>query len=253
MTPARALQLRALRARLALAEGSGRRRGVLPFGDGRVDSCFPAGGLPLGRWHELAGEGAEVETGACTAAFASALAARVSKGGEAVWVLQRADLYAPGLAALGLGPERLLLVETGDDFETLAALEDALRTGGVAAAVAEVDRLDLAAGRRLQLACERNGATGFIVRRRLFGAARKAAKEAGTAAATRWRISPAASDPGGEPGLGPPRWRVRLERCQGGRTGGWIMEASDEADPVRGVAELADHELAAAEPGRAVG
>ena len=253
MTPARASQLRALRARVASAEG-GRRHGVLPFGDGRVDSCFPGGGLPLGRWHELAGEGMEVETAACAAAFTAVLAARLAKAGEIVWVLQRPDLHAPGAAGLGVAPGRLLFVEARDDAEALAALEDALRAKGVAAAVGEIDRLDLVAGRRLQLACEGGGATGFVLRRRVFGKRRGRKEDEPSAAATRWRVAPSPSEPaGGEPGLGPPRWRVRLDRCRGGRAGGWIMEADDEADPVRVVAELADHELAAAEPRRAVG
>ncbi|HEX8570976.1 MAG TPA: protein imuA [Caulobacteraceae bacterium] len=253
MTPARASQLRALRARVAQAEG-GRRHGVLPFGDGRVDACFPAGGLPLGRWHELAGEGIEAETAACVAAFTAVLAARLAKTGEVVWVLQRPDLHAPGAAGLGVAPGRLLFVEAGDDAEALAALEDALRARGVAAVVGEVDRLDLVAGRRLQLACEGSGATGFVLRRRVFGR-RRGEKEGGpSAATTRWRVAPAPSEPAaGEPGLGAPRWRVRLDRCRGGRAGAWIMEANDEADPVRVVAELADHELAAAPARRAVG
>jgi protein ImuA len=214
-----------------------------------VDACFPAGGLPLGRWHELAGEGMEAETAASAAAFGAALAARLARTGEVVWVLQRADLHAPGAAGLGIEPGRLLFVEAGDDVEALAALEDALRAKGVAAALGEIDRLDLVAGRRLQLACEQGGATGFVLRRRLFG--RPGGRKPGepSAAATRWRVGPAPSQPcAGEPGLGPARWRVRLDRCQGGRSGAWIMEASDEADPVRVVSELADHELAAAEP-----
>ena len=248
MTPARASKLRALRARMASAEGSARSRAVLSFGDARVDACFPGGGLPLGRWHELAGEGLEVETAACAAAFAALLSARLAKAGEVVWVLQRPDLHAPGAAELGVEPGRLLFVQARDDVEALAAVEDALRAKGVAAVVGEIDRLDLVAGRRLQLACE-SGATGFVLRRRVFGRRRGAKAAEGAAATTRWRIAPAPSEPAaGEPGLGASRWRVRLERCQGGRPGAWIMEASDEADPVRVVAELADHELAPAEP-----
>ena len=78
MTPARASQLRALRERVALTEeGSPRRRDVLPFGDERVDACFPGRGLPLSRWHEFVGEAGETETAVCTAAFAAVLAARL--------------------------------------------------------------------------------------------------------------------------------------------------------------------------------
>ena len=255
MTPARASQLRALRARVALTEGSGRPGDVLPLGHDRVDSCFPGGGLPLGRWHEFGGEGCEVETAACTAAFASVMAGRLVQKGEVVWVLQRPDLHPPGAAGFGLLPKRLLFVHARDDAESLAALEDVLRTKGVAAAVAEIDQLDLTAGRRLQLACESGGATGFVLRRRVFGRDARIKTRESSGASTRWRVAPAPSQPtAGEPGLGRPRWRVRLDRCRGGRAGEWIMEAGDEAHPVRVVAELADHQLASTQPGmRAVG
>ena len=253
MPSSRTQQLESLRAQVArikAREGPG--RGVLAFGDSRVDGCLPEGGLPLGRWHELAGEGQDRETGVLAAAFGARLCARLAARGQVVWVLQREDLHAPGLAALGLPPHRLIYVAVRNDAEALAALEDALRTRGVAAAWGEIDRVDLTAGRRLQLACDANGAAGFVLRRRLYGARSKTAREDGSAASTRWSVAPAPSDPGDEPGLGAPRWRVRLERCRGGRTGAWIMEASDEADPVRVVAELADH-LPEAEPLRRAG
>ena len=243
MTAARARQLQALRDRVARIEGrEAAAAGVLPFGDPRVDGCLPAGGLPLGRWHELAGEGMDHETGVAAAAFGARVCSRLAARGQVVWVLQREDLHAPGLAALGLPAHRLIYVAVRNDAEALAALEDALRTRGVAAAWGEIDRVDLTAGRRLQLACEAQGAAGFVLHRRLHG--RRRAEE-GSAAATRWRVAPAPSDPGEEPGLGAPRWRVHLERCRGGRTGAWIMEACDEAHPVRVVAELADHAVPA--------
>ena len=50
--------------------------------------------------------------------------------------------------------------------------------------------------------------------------------------------------------------RVGLERCRGGRTGAWLMEASEDDDaahPFRVVAELADRGLAAEEPFRLAG
>ncbi|NEX94056.1 protein imuA, partial [Caulobacter sp. 17J65-9] len=60
-------RLAALRARVAALESSGSALGVLPFGDARVDGCLAGGGLPLGRWHELGGEGMEAETAAAPA------------------------------------------------------------------------------------------------------------------------------------------------------------------------------------------
>ena len=236
----RLARLMAVRARLSGLE-SATPRAVLPFDDARVDACLPGAGLPLGRWHELTGEGMEIETAAVAAAFAAVLAAPLGQRGEVVWILRRDDLYAPGLAGLGFPAERLIQVCVRDEAEALAAMEDALGAAGVAAVIGEAESPDLTAGRRLQLACERHGATGFLVRRRLYG---EAATARGSAAATRWRIAPAPSEPRpGEPGLGAPRWRTVLERCRGGRPGAWIMEKSDGAHPLRVVAGLGDREL----------
>jgi protein ImuA len=241
----REARLMAVRARLAVLEGTA---GVAPFGDLRIDAHLPGGGLPLGRWHEAVGEGMEIETAAATAAFFAALIAPLAKRGMVVWVMRRQDLYAPGLAGLGFPAERLIQVCARDEAEALGALEDALGAAGVAAAIGEVESPDLVAGRRLQLACERHGAAGFVIRRRLFGD-QGASRGSGSTAATRWRIASAPSEPApGEPGLGPPRWRVELERCRGGRPGAWIMEKSDGAHPLRVVAQLGDRQLDSPQP-----
>ena len=92
-----------------------------------------------------------------------------ARRGEAVWVLRRDDLFAPGLTGLGFPAERLIQVCARDEAEALAATEDALSTVGVCAVFTEVETVDLTAGRRLQLACERRGATGFVIRRRPYG------------------------------------------------------------------------------------
>jgi protein ImuA len=248
-------RLAALKAKIAVLEAGGRGDSEsLPFGDSRLDGCFLGGGLPLGQWHEFAGAGMEVETGVSPAAFAALVAAPLARRGEAVWVLRRDDLFAPGLAGLGFPAERLIQVCARDEAEALAVTEDALATVGVTAVFAEVEAVDLTAGRRLQLACEKRGATGFVIRRRPYGGPAKQSAS-GSAAATRWKIAPAASEPGpGEFGLGPPRWRVELERCRGGRPGAWLMEAQaaftweaqDGPHPLRLVAELGDRQLAPA-------
>jgi len=235
----------AVRARLAVLEGAA-RRSALSFGDARVDGRLPGGGLPLGRWHEAVGEGMEIETAAAASAFVAALTAPLAERGEVVWIMRREDLYAPGLAGLGFPAERLIQVCVRDEAEALGTLEDALGAAGVVAAIGEAESPDLIAGRRLQLACERHGATGFVIRRRLFAGE---ARQKGSAAATRWRVAPAPSEPAlGEPGLGAPRWRVTLERCQGGRPGAWIMEKSDGPLPLRVVAELGDRQLDSPQP-----
>jgi len=271
----RAASLAAARAKVAALQGRGAfARAALPFGDARIDGAFPAGGLPLGCWHEVAGAGLEAETAAAPGAFVAALASRLAgrgpRRGAVVWVMRRDDLHAPGLAGLGFPTGRLIQVRAPDEAQVLAAMEDALASAGVAAVIGEAAAPDLTAGRRLQLACERRGATGFLIRRRPFGgpaggAGARAGGDPdrgvspGSAAATRWTVAPAPSQPprlasGLEaPGLGPARWRAELTHCRGGRPGGWIVEISDGAYPLRVVARLGDRELETSPPRRRAG
>ena len=261
MSAAHRTSLAALRAEIAALERGVGERGVrvspeiIGFGDPRIDAQLPGGGLALRSWHAFAGEGLDLETAAASAAFVARLAVPLASRGELIWVLRRDDLHAPGLAGQGLPADRLIQVCARDEDEALAVMEDALRTRGVAAVFGEVDEVDLVAGRRLQLACEQSLATGFVLRRRPFGG--RARGESGSAAATRWSIAPAPSEAApGEPGLGPPRWRVTLERCRGGRTGSWILEGKEEDDaahPFRLVADLGDHDLAPEERLRLAG
>ena len=262
MSDFRAGRLAAMRAKIAAIEAGGRPDSEsLPFGDERVDGCLPGGGLPLRRWHEITGPGLETETAAAPAAFTALLAAPLAARGEVVWVLRRDDLWAPGLEGLGFPSARLIQVCARDEAEALSVMEDALSTVGVAAVVGEIEAADLTAGRRLQLACEKRAATGFLIRRRPFGGQPR--REAGgSAAATRWSVASAPSQPPpGEFGLGPPRFAVTLDRCRGGRTGAWlfeapgaydVQEARDGTHPLRLVAELADRQLAPAQPARRV-
>jgi protein ImuA len=252
MSGSRAARLAVLRDQVAALEAGTRTPSLVqPFGDPRVDDCLPGGGLPLGRWHEIVAEGMETEVCGAAAGFGAMLARPLAATGAVIWVMRRDDLYAPGLESLGFPARRLIQVRVRDEAQALMALEDALGSAGVAAVLGETEDIDLTAGRRLQLACEKHGATGLILRRRPFGgASRKAAT--GSAAATRWRVSSAASHPPpGEPGLGPPRWSVALERCRGGRPGAWVFEWNEAAEhdphPLRLAAGLAGDELAAAE------
>lgn len=239
-----------LKAKIAQLERGDLRAdwGATPLGDAGVDSCMPYGGLQLGHWHEIGGDGLERETPAAATGFTAVLAQRTQRGGAIVWALQRDDLHAPGLQGFGIDPDRLILVRVDKDADVLSVQEDALRTRGVTAAIGEVDKIDLTAGRRLQLACEGGGATGFVLRRKLYATSLQQTPMQ-AAAATRWRIG-AAPSAMQEPGLGRPRWAARLDRCRGGRTGAWIMEMGimemqnasiSQTSPIRVVAELADH------------
>ena len=220
---------------------------VIPLGDPRIDACFRAGGLPLGRWHEITADTPD-PAHAAPSGFAAMLVRRTAPKGVVFWVVQRDDVYPQGLKGFGLDPGRVLFVRVDKDCDALSVMENALRTKGVGAVVGEVATLDLTASKRLQLACECWGTTGFVLRRARYAAPHKARPGGRTdtsSATTRWRVTPAPSVTD-EPGLGPPRWRVSLERNRAGRTGAWIiecgiMECGDATGAVRVVSELADH------------
>jgi protein ImuA len=206
--------LTALRAELArLARTSAAPPPTpLPFGVGAIDAALPAGGLARAALHAIEA----VDDGAA-AGFATALLARFAGPARPVaWIGPLPDLYAPGLAALGLDPARLIIV-AARGREAQWAFEEALRARVFAAVLAELETSAPIAGRRLQLAAEAGGTAALLLRRpggRMVQAAR-----------TRWRI--AAHPSAGDPGLGAPRWRVELLAARGGSDGAWTVEWRD--------------------------
>ena len=152
--------------------------GVLPFGVAAIDRTLPGGGLARGAVHEFLGMGGDEEDGALAAAFAADILDRLGPhpnpppragegtgGGIVLWCLPRPDLYGPGLAALGLDPARLVLARARRDAEILWAMEEGLRSTGIAGVVGELGTFPPVASRRLQLAAERSGVTAFALRR----------------------------------------------------------------------------------------
>ena len=221
----------------------------LPFGLPAIDAALPGGGLPLGALHEVAGAEADAQHGAA-AQFAAGILARIE--GPVLWVVEQADLFAPGLAAAGLHPDRVVYAEAGRD--ALLVMEEGLRHRGLAGVAAEVSgRITLSASRRLQLAAEATGVTALLLRRPRPGTGSQALAGA-LAAVTRWRIgtlpsAPPIADAPDVPGLGRARWRLDLLRCRGGQIGSWMVEACDAAGRLDLVAPLADRP-AAQDPGR---
>ncbi len=238
-------RLATLRQQLVALENGGREASLLPFGAIAMDRSLPGGGLPLGALHELCGAKAEVEDGASAVAFLASILTRLSPGQPVLWCFKRADLYAPGLALYGLASERLILAHADNDQEVLWTMEEGLRCRAVAAVVGELAGVPLTASRRLQLAAEMSGVTGFALSRQNLATT-------ASAAVTRWRIG---ARPGalksGEPGIGQTRWHVELLRCRGGVPAAWYVEAKGAADLVAVSAALADRSTP--RPQRAVG
>jgi protein ImuA len=232
------LQLGQLRAAIARIEQSGTSDGSppLPFGLPDIDTALPAGGLARGALHEVLGTGPDLHHAAAAARFAAGVLARLP--GPVLWVMERADLFAPGLAGAGLHPDRVVYAraprrhadgKAGGRNGVLLVMEEGLRHRGLAGVVAELSGpLSLTASRRLQLAAEAGGAMALVLRRPWTGDVPAGA----TAAATRWQVGALPSAPAmphapDVPGLGQVRWRLDLLRCRGGRPGTWDVEACD--------------------------
>ena len=242
-------QLRDVVAKLERHRAAPHAPPPLPFGLPDLDAALAGAGLARGALHEIAGTGADVQHGAAAAMFAAGILARVE--GDVLWVLEQHDrsapnLFAPGLAAAGLHPDRVIYAQAGRR-DGLLVMEDGLRHRGLAGVVAELSgRISLTASRRLQLAAEATGVTALLLRRP--GPTCKSAEAAlvgANAATTRWRIAAQPSGPPvpeapDVPGLGRAHWRLDLLRSRGGRTGSWIVEACDASGRLDMVAALAD-------------
>jgi len=233
--------LAALRATLRRLEGPGRAAaGVVPTGFDAIDRVLPDGGLARGALHEIVGEGADR---AAASGFVIRLLLGLAAQGPVLWCLADPELYGPGLQRLGLAPDRLILARTRRDADLLWAMEEGLKTPGLAAVLGEPQKLDLTASRRLQLAAESVGGLGLVLRPADGGKA--------TAAVTRWRV---ASAPSAAPGPDMPRdfglmrgrWQVSLERCRGAAPigeqgyGSWWVEEDDATRAVAVAADLGD-------------
>lgn len=245
--------LEALRAQVRALETGVAAPRVVPLGVPVLDAWLPGGGLTLAALHQVEGARDEWDDGPA-AGFCLALAAPLIAALDRplLWVARQADLHGPGLAAMGLDPGGLILVQADGDREVLWAMEEGLRCGALAGVAGEVAELTPTAGRRLQLAAEASldaaapetmGVTAFALHRRFRPPRRD---RAASAALSRWRITAAASrDELGPPFIGRPRWRLDLLRCRGAAPGSWQVEWDDAACGFSLAAALRDGPLAA--------
>ncbi len=222
-----------------LEGGLSRRKQTLPFGVPEIDDHLPDGGLSFGALHEFAGGGAGTVDGAAAALFAAGIAARTK--GKVIWCLTRPDLFLPALAQAGLHPDRVIFVEADREEDVLASMEEALSFGGLGAVVAELVRLPMTASRRLQLAAEKTGAMGLVVRR---WRRQTEASDFGqpTASSTRWRVSVLPSEELPVPGVGRARWFLELMRVKAGECAEFEVGACDAAGFINLSAGFADRQ-----------
>jgi protein ImuA len=230
-----------LRARIAAIEGMGRANGAgaLLLGVAEIDAALPWGGLPRGGLHEIlpTRHGDGVEDGAALG-FAGLVLGRIAVASDkpVLWVTADAVPYAPGLAAFGLTPSRLMVVRPARAREVLWAMEEGAHCRELATVLGEVWGLDSVAARRLRLVARDSGIPVLALNR----------GDPSGSAVTRWRVGalPAGGDPAA--GVGPWRWRVELARCQGrgvsaeGLVAAWTVEWCDETHRLGVVAASSD-------------
>ncbi|MBA2921052.1 protein ImuA [Sphingomonas sp. MAH-20] len=245
---ARTQCLESLRAQVARVAAVTRTADALPFGLAALDERLQDHGLSRGALHDLAPAAPCLADDAATTLFTAGVVARLAQqGGSVLWAVSRFDLYGPGLEQAGLAPDRVIFVEARDDTMVLAAMEDALRHGTLAAVVGEVRRAGMTATRRLQLAAAETGTPALLFRR--WRKAGQCPLAEPSAAVTRWRVGCAPSLPGAA-GLTRARWSVELARQRGGDPFSIIVEACDAqgrlALPAAAVDRAAAPERAAA-------
>ncbi|WP_291366638.1 ImuA family protein [Acetobacter sp. UBA5411] len=213
----------------------------LPTGFTALDEWL-GGGLSRGRVHEFLGTGCDRALLARPTRFVAHVLARTP--GQVVWLAaHHLNLHAAGLQGAGLAPGRLICVQS-ETRDLLPLCEDILRERGIAALVCDLCvPLSLTASRRLQLAAESSGTTGFLLRPTTNGAVPPP-----SACETRWRIG-AARPVSLNNVIGPEHWRIELLRSRDGRPFTWTYGLPGHAtDPLDLASPVAHGSVAASPP-----
>jgi protein ImuA len=161
--------------------------------------------------------------------FFALLMARAAAG-VIVWCDPRRTLYPPAVAAAGIPLEKLFLLHPQNQREQSWAVTECMRCKGVSATIAQMSKLSRIEARRLQLAAEKGGGIGILLRPMDRHAEIYAA-------ATRWLVAPA-------PGLRTvQRWKIQLIHAHGGRVGNTvILEHHRETNTLRAAEPLGDRQ-----------
>lgn len=221
--------LERLSREVALLERGGRKltvSSVFSTGCSDMDALLPQGGYEPGSVIEYLRR--TPACGASQLALAAAAAAMESSGGFLIIVDPDKQFYPPALTGHGIDLAKVIFVRPDSVADTIWAIDQALRTDAVAAVVAEVNCLDDRSARRLQLAAQRGGGLGLLLRR-------AAARGAPSWAEVQWVVKPAIGD--GRKRSGAPidnrhaapvrRVDVQLARLRGGNPGKVLRLAID--------------------------
>ena len=184
---------------------------------GTINHSFPDSQFPLGVNHEFICNNNESLT-ASSGFIAGILSTLLKKGGAVLWISSSHTIFPPALVSFGINPAQFIFIRLRNHNQILWTIEEALKCEGLTAVVGEPSFIDLAISRRLQLATEQSGVTGFLLRT-------KQQTLNTTACTCRWQIHPLQSETeDGLPEVGFPRLKVELLKVRSGRPGKWELE-----------------------------
>jgi protein ImuA len=187
------------------------------LGLGIIAAAFPGGVFPTGAIHEFISSSPE-DTAASGGFIAGLVQKLLGRGGACLWISYTRRIYPPALKLFGVDPDRFIFVDVPLQKDVLWVTEEALKCKGVATVICETKDLSFTESQRLQLAVEKSRVTGFVLRKDVK-------KINPTACVTRWQIRPVRTQlRTGMPGVGHPRWRVKLLKVRNGKPGNWTVE-----------------------------
>jgi protein ImuA len=183
---------------------------------GIIRNAFPNNRFPLGAMHEFISE--NTENAAVTASFtATILSSLMANGGVALWIGTCDSIFPPALKSFGITPDKIIFIHLQKEKEILWVIEEALKCESLSAVIAQINNVSFTASRRLQLAVEQSGVTGFILRQNPHNINT-------IACIARWRITSLSSIADDMPGVGFPCWNVELLKVRNGKPSSWQIE-----------------------------
>jgi protein ImuA len=257
--PARQEVIETLRAYIGRIEGSAvftpasLEASSWTLGVPAIDELMGPDGIDIAGVHEIRFDTSQDLYGAAAATaarrvFALLLGVRrlaaLKRAGPILWTLplnevhEAGALYSHGLRALGLDPDRLIIVTPRKSRDVLWILEEALRSGAVSMVVGEVAAASMTASRRLSLAAAEAGCPCVLVS--------PPGSIPAAAVATRWRVAPRSSgdDPLDAAAPGARCFAIALERCRSrpivSENADFVVEWLDGARSFRMVAAVSD-------------
>lgn len=190
-----------------------------------IDACLPETGLSRAGLHEI--EPLRFGDTPSLTGFVFALLSRLRSSKPIIWCITAQQIgdygqpYAFGLSRFGISASQIIFTKVSRDKDLPFALEEAIKTDGVMAVIGEGAKPNFTGSRRIALSCKAHQTPCLFI-------TPKQASDNGSAALTRWQVTPqqGVEDPQDPYGPGLPSWAVALPRVRAGRT----MPAMDSAE-----------------------